>query len=286
MSELNRTINETLNFKGFTKFLTDSRSYLPWGNFFSLLGGFTGLGLAFVLLFIYQLFQTPLERDIGVFSLALSPLFIFITVVLIVGFMGLLGSIAVFLSERVNMIENQLLDVKDKSETDPLSGLCNRRSFMRMMDTELHRQSRLKNQGEMALIFIDIDHFKLVNDTHGHHAGDIVIQLLSKFLEQACRPYDTVARWGGEEIVILTPQTSEDQSVRFAERIRSGIEALDIDAEGQIIPITVSIGVALYLSNGEEMSEFIDRADSMLYKAKNCGRNRVEISLSDQAVKQ
>ncbi len=286
MSELNRTINETLNFKGFTKFLTDSRSYLPWGNFFSLLGGFTGLGLAFVLLFIYQLFQTPLERDIGVFSLALSPLFIFITVVLIVGFMGLLGSIAVFLSERVNMIENQLLDVKDKSETDPLSGLCNRRSFMRMMDTELHRQSRLKNQGEMALIFIDIDHFKLVNDTHGHHAGDIVIQLLSKFLEQACRPYDTVARWGGEEIVILTPQTSEDQSVRFAERIRSGIEALDIDAEGQTIPITVSIGVALYLSNGEEMSEFIDRADSMLYKAKNCGRNRVEISLSDQAVKQ
>ncbi len=282
MSELNRTINETLSFKGFTKFLTDSRSYLPWGNFFSLFGGFTGLGLAFVLLFIYQLFQTPLERDIGVFSLALSPLFIFITVVLTLGFMGLLGSIAVFLSERVNVTESQLLDVKDKSETDPLSGLCNRRSFMRMMDTELHRQSRLKNQGEMALIFIDIDHFKLVNDTYGHHAGDIVIQLLSKFLEQACRPYDTVARWGGEEIVILTPQTSEDQSVRFAERIRSGIEALDIDAEGQIIPITISIGVALYLSNGEEMNEFIDRADSMLYKAKNCGRNRVEISLSNE----
>lgn len=224
----------------------------------------------------HEILETP-----EIVDLYFSPLFIGSTVLLSFLNMAFMGSIGVLLTERVFKLESKLLEIKDKSETDPLSGLCNRRSFLKIMDKELHRQNRLQDQGKMALIFIDIDFFKKVNDTYGHSAGDLVIKQVATFLENACRPYDTVARWGGEEIVILTPQTTADQSIRFAERLRSGVEELKIVAEGHSIPITISLGVAIAAPNGEEMNEFIDRADKVLYLAKENGRNRVEISESN-----
>lgn len=282
MSISKKFVNDYLETKGFTTYVADLRSFSIRNNAFALTGGLIGFYFSHFCLMSYVL---AMENGIDPIHLKdyyfTSSFFIFTLVSTIVN-MAFMGSVGVLLSERVFKLEKKLLEIKDKSETDPLSGLCNRRSFLKIMDKELHRQSRLRDQGEMGLIFIDIDLFKKVNDNYGHAVGDIVIQKVSHFLESACRPYDTVARWGGEEVVILTPQTTGDQSQRFAERLRQGVEKLRIEVEDKLIKITISIGIAIYSPNGEEMNEFIDRADKMLYLAKENGRNRVEMSHSNE----
>lgn len=282
MSVVKKYVNDYLETKGFTEFITDSRTYALKSNAFSLVGALLGFYFSHFCLVTYLMITHVELEVVDISEIYFSPLFLLFTGLMTLLNMIFMGSIGVLLSERVFKLEQKLLDIKNKSETDPLSGLCNRRSFIKIMTKELHRNSRLKDQSQMALIFIDIDFFKKVNDTYGHAAGDIVIQKISKFLESACRPYDTVARWGGEEIVILNPQTSGDQSLRFAERLRQGVEDLYITIDdNRTIQITISIGVAIYTPNGEEMNELIDRADRMLYLAKDNGRNRVEVSESN-----
>ncbi|WP_294766148.1 GGDEF domain-containing protein [uncultured Rhodoferax sp.] len=158
---------------------------------------------------------------------------------------------------------------------DPLTGLANRRHFKAVVDRAIDVVAR---SGEPALLLtLDIDYFKLVNDTHGHHAGDLVLQAIAKTLLGCVRPMDTVARLGGEEFAIMLPSCHTAYGTIVAERIRKTIESMDIQiAPGQSIRVTISVGGAFapewVRSTAALWSE---RADLQLYRAKAEGRNRV-----------
>ena len=153
---------------------------------------------------------------------------------------------------------------------DPLTGLKNRRYFAHIFHDECARS--LRRAEALTLLFLDLDHFKKVNDTHGHHFGDLALQATGKYLQQQVRPYDTVVRWGGEEFIILLRATDEDAAVHFSERVRIGIQS-EL-GEGLPFSLTISIGLAQYQDN-DTLEDLTDRADRALYHAKQSGRNRV-----------
>jgi len=158
---------------------------------------------------------------------------------------------------------------------DPLTGLSNRRYFQNILVREIEMVAR---SGEPALLLmLDIDHFKSVNDTHGHPAGDAVLQSVAKTLAACVRPMDTVARFGGEEFVIILPSCQGHYGHQVAERIRESVGALRIPLpSGQTLSVTISIGGAYAPRWVRSTSElWLDRADIELYRAKSEGRNRV-----------
>lgn len=158
---------------------------------------------------------------------------------------------------------------------DPLTGLANRRQFLAVQDRAIEVVAR---SGEPALLLmLDIDHFKKVNDTYGHPAGDQVLQAVAKALEGCVRPMDTVARYGGEEFAVVLPNCRTSFGSMVAQRIREAIEALRIQVSpGVMIKVTVSIGGA-YAPEWVRSTAALwtERADVQLYKAKTEGRNRV-----------
>ena len=158
---------------------------------------------------------------------------------------------------------------------DPLTGLSNRRYFQTVLGREIDVVAR---SGEPALLLmLDIDHFKKVNDTHGHPAGDAVLQAVAQTLSSCVRPMDTVARFGGEEFVIILPSCQGPYGYQVAERIRTSVNAMTVTlASGVTIRVTISIGGAFaprWVRSTPEL--WIDRADIELYRAKSEGRNRV-----------
>jgi diguanylate cyclase (GGDEF)-like protein len=158
------------------------------------------------------------------------------------------------------------------NETDPLTGLFNRRAFLEKVENEAVRFKR--NQKAFSMIFGDIDFFKKINDTYGHSAGDGVLVNVSRLLNTEKREIDQVARWGGEEFLILLPETDLKGAVLHGNKIRESIAAKPIIHEGQEIHVTMSFGVSEY--NGEtHIEKTIDLADQRLYLAKNSGRNKV-----------
>ena len=158
---------------------------------------------------------------------------------------------------------------------DPLTGLSNRRHFRAMQERTIDGVAR---SGEPALLLmLDIDHFKKVNDTHGHMAGDQVLQAVAKCLAKCVRPMDTLARYGGEEFAVILPNCHTSYGSAVAERIRQCVEALDIDiAPGLSLRVTVSVGGA-YAPEWIRSTTALwtERADVQLYRAKSEGRNRV-----------
>lgn len=162
----------------------------------------------------------------------------------------------------------------DLSNRDPLTGLVNRRSFEMTLEREIDRVARA---GEIALLLmLDIDHFKKVNDTHGHAAGDVVIRAVADAVKQAVRPMDTVARTGGEEFAVVLPNCPSSFGPTVAERIRANVAALNIAlSPGVAIHITVSLGGA-FAPQWVRSSPLLwmERADRQLYRAKAEGRNR------------
>lgn len=160
---------------------------------------------------------------------------------------------------------------------DPLTGTANRRQFDSILDRELDRVAR---SGDVALLLIvDIDHFKLVNDQHGHNVGDAVLQQVAATLAQCVRPMDTLARYGGEEFAIVLPACQPAYGQNVADRIRRAVENLRIQAApGLEINVTVSVGGAYALQWIRSTRKlWIERADQQLYQAKHKGRNRIEI---------
>ncbi|MFQ5579124.1 MAG: diguanylate cyclase [Nitrospiria bacterium] len=172
-------------------------------------------------------------------------------------------------------------EIKNLSIRDSLTGLYNRRYLDQVLRTEMERASRL--QHPLSLILLDIDHFKDINDKYGHVTGDQVLQDLSKLFGSIIRPYDTFARFGGEEFLILMSETDEDFSVAFAERLR--VVATEKKFSSKEIPLTCSFGVSTFRWNKgplPDLGELLERADRALYQAKRAGRNRV-ISLNNDS---
>lgn len=157
--------------------------------------------------------------------------------------------------------------------TDPLTGLFTRRYFEEQFEKERKRCERSHQPFSIAIL--DIDHFKSINDVYGHEAGDISLQDMSKDLLAMIRKSDTVARWGGEEFILLMPDTNLEQAQVFAEKIRSSIENSIVHYREHEIDFTVSIGLTDYQPKDRDLNDTLDRADGYLYHAKHTGRNRV-----------
>ncbi|MBI3545796.1 MAG: GGDEF domain-containing protein [Gammaproteobacteria bacterium] len=157
--------------------------------------------------------------------------------------------------------------------TDSLTGAVNRRELMSKAEVELAGATRL--QTPLSVLALDLDHFKSVNDRYGHQAGDEVLKAFVKEVTAILRPSDIVGRVGGEEFLVLLPDTHRAAAEIAAERIRRGIEALVISASGNSLPITVSIGVAQFGVDGDTADACFAVADARLYRAKQDGRNRV-----------
>lgn len=163
--------------------------------------------------------------------------------------------------------------VRDTAQRDPLTGLPNRLAFERAIDYERLRFDRYRHP--VALIVIDVDHFKAVNDTHGHEAGDSVLRAIADCLRTGVREIDTLARFGGEEFVLLMPETALPAAAEVAERIRATVEAERVDWRGTRIPVRVSIGASACPDCVTDPEELLRSADAALYQAKHEGRNRV-----------
>jgi len=159
------------------------------------------------------------------------------------------------------------------SRTDVLTGVANRRAAVETLRNEVRRASRYGST--VSVCIIDVDHFKAVNDTYGHLGGDEVLRVLGRTLGQAVRDCDTVGRYGGEEMVIVMPETPLAGAAGVAERLRRTVEMLDIPFKDTRIQITFSAGVAEFCE-GEDENALLDRADAALYRAKASGRNRVK----------
>jgi diguanylate cyclase (GGDEF)-like protein len=164
-------------------------------------------------------------------------------------------------------------ELHELSITDSLTGLYNRKHLMEVLTKEVARAERY--QRPLALLMIDVDHFKVYNDTCGHLAGDEVLRKVAAIFRGSIRESDCVGRYGGEEFLIILPETVADDAGRIAERIRSRLAEEDFPAGSQTVKITVSGGVASFPGNGRSPESLLRSADAALYQAKNRGRNRV-----------
>jgi diguanylate cyclase (GGDEF)-like protein len=168
---------------------------------------------------------------------------------------------------------------EQESITDPLTGIYNRRYLERRLTDEIARANRYGMP--LSVLLIDIDHFKRVNDIYGHQVGDLVLEGMAQLIVSTLRTTDIVARYGGEEIMVIAPSTPVKTAAELAERLRKVLEnasfevPLDLNREISAIGVTVSIGVACIGPQTRDMSELIQNADKALYRAKSEGRNRV-----------
>jgi diguanylate cyclase (GGDEF)-like protein len=190
------------------------------------------------------------------------------------------------LEQRMLSLQRENLDLVVKNRVlsevttrDALTGLYNRWFVLEKIDSEMNRA--LRHGSPMSLIMLDIDHFKNVNDTWGHPAGDQVLQAIGQLLRDSCRVYDVPGRYGGEEFCIVLPETKPGSTTVVAERIRSRLESTALPCGEASIRVTASLGIAgMDLPEVNELlspAALIDRADRALYSAKNRGRNRVEL---------
>ena len=164
---------------------------------------------------------------------------------------------------------------KELSRTDGLTQLYNHKFFHQLLATEISRVRRYG--GEVSLLMIDVDYFKMYNDHNGHPMGDAALQKVAWVLSETSRDVDSVARYGGEEFAIIAPETPKQGAAELAHRLREKIEAADFE-KSEVMPhgkFTVSIGVATYPGDCANKSELIEKADQALYQAKTSGRNRV-----------
>jgi two-component system, cell cycle response regulator len=164
-----------------------------------------------------------------------------------------------------------LEEVHHLAATDALTQIPNRGTFTRRLDEELARAAR--NGTSLGLVLLDVDHFKKLNDVHGHQVGDEVLKGVARVLSEHCREYDVPARYGGEEFVVVLPETDAELALRIATRLRLALEAADLGP-----PVTASFGVAAYPADGTTADQLVRAADDALYASKRAGRNRVTLA--------
>ncbi|WP_049568085.1 GGDEF domain-containing protein [Nonomuraea sp. SBT364] len=188
---------------------------------------------------------------------------------------GLNLALLVLALPPVVLLQRSLLhaQLQAAARTDPKTGLLNAAAWQREADTEIVRARRT---GEtLALLIVDIDHFKRVNDAHGHLVGDQVLIGVAGMLRSQLRDYDVVGRFGGEEFVVLLPRADLQEARRVAERLRTRIGHMAVPVDEALITVTISAGVALMNVHGDDLIDLLAAADLALYRAKELGRNRV-----------
>jgi diguanylate cyclase (GGDEF)-like protein len=188
--------------------------------------------------------------------------------------LGVLANQAAAALSTIQLKDN----IRELAARDGLTGLYNRRSFDDQLRHALGREDRQK--GRLALVLLDIDHFKKLNDTFGHPAGDAVLRHTAHVVERHLRRGDEAARFGGEEFAIILPGADETGARRLAERVRGGVEKAQLVFEGARLSVTVSLGVAVWPSDGKDEETLLSAADRALYSAKQAGRNRVAAASS------
>lgn len=174
--------------------------------------------------------------------------------------------------------ENQ--ELTEKVRTDHLTGLYNVRHLHDALDQEIERTKRTRHP--TALIILDLDHFKPVNDTYGHVVGDQALKHIAVIIQNSIRRLDISCRYGGEEFAVVLPSTSHLPAIQVAERIRENVEQTSFAVADSELNLTVSIGLDTYThKSGDTVREFIERADKLLYEAKISGRNRVAFATTE-----
>ena len=253
----------------FLKAVLSPYSYDLKRNLYIWFGMFWGMPIPLVTLLYEYRFMSLSGYGGSPFAMLNSPMqwFFLLHPVLFGVIFGILGTVR---QEKELKLVETIGQLRDLTVHDPLTGLKNRRYFAHNFHDECARSHRRNER--LSLLFIDIDHFKKINDKYGHHIGDVTLRELGTYLILKCRPYDTPVRWGGEEFLILLRSTDEEGAVLFAERIRAGV-AQGISKE---IPFTftISVGLAEH-QTGDTLEELVNRADQALYHAKQTGRNRV-----------
>jgi diguanylate cyclase (GGDEF)-like protein len=175
-------------------------------------------------------------------------------------------------TENAMQLQEDMVKLRELADTDFMTGLMNRRSFLAVADDTYAFCRRYRRS--MAMLMVDIDHFKKINDTHGHAAGDGAIRRVADIIGQSIRTTDKAARFGGEEFVVLLREIDQETAVLLADRIRTSIAAATVQYGEVQIPLTVSVGVALFAETDRDAQDVIERADQGLYVAKKTGRNR------------
>ena len=175
------------------------------------------------------------------------------------------------------LVRTRLYEQMERLATvDGLTGLLNRRTFDTQLQARLREAQRYRRP--LSLLLLDVDHFKKVNDTYGHPAGDVVLQGVARLAQVQARETDLVARYGGEEMALVLPETDARGALIIAERIRAAVAAAQHPTEQGALQVTLSIGVATWPGAGEDPEALLASADKALYRAKQSGRNRVEAS--------
>ena len=191
-------------------------------------------------------------------------------------FLGIVYRLVITLQKRLDIAEEH---IKKMATTDELTQLNNRRFLLTRLREEVDRATRYRRS--LSCIFFDLDHFKQVNDTYGHEAGDTVLKTISATAQEQCRQTDILARYGGEEFIMLLPETDLEQAKAIAERLRQAIESqTSITHEHQIL-VTASLGVTCYspeTTTQPALAAFIHQADHAMFEAKKAGRNRVVVA--------
>jgi diguanylate cyclase (GGDEF)-like protein len=167
--------------------------------------------------------------------------------------------------------------LESQSIRDGLTSLFNRHFMEIALERELQRATR--RQASLAVMMLDVDHFKMFNDTYGHEAGDLVLRAVSQCLQQSVRSEDIVCRYGGEEFVIILPEISEELALERANAIRHSVNSLRMKFKGEPLrPITISIGMAMFPNPARDTADLLRKADHALYDAKHAGRDRVHVA--------
>lgn len=192
---------------------------------------------------------------------------------------ALLGPATNFTNHLALSLANLILQdrLRDQSIRDPLTGLFNRRFMEEFSEQEIRKIKR--HRIPLSLFMIDVDHFKIFNDTHGHDAGDLVLKGLAHHFGKYCRDGDVACRYGGEEFVIILPACEQEGAIAMAQRLCDGVrEQLRVAYKDEMLTVTVSIGVASCASHEQSIDDVIKAADTALYEAKREGRDRVAVA--------
>ena len=174
--------------------------------------------------------------------------------------------------DEIQNLRQQIADLSELVSTDGLTGLYNFRHFKTVLQAEMDRSKR--SGIPTCLVMIDLDHFKVINDTYGHEAGNMVLKHVADILTTELRTTDVICRYGGEEFVVIFPETQLNLAVKVADRIRETIADTPVASEAGDIFVTASMGASVYMKFGIlSLDEFVDSVDKYLYEAKKSGRN-------------